>query len=352
MDEYVNKICVGITSNKDNTKYLLYFKYKTIKYRKVLNFELKNWSKRDKSLFAQEEMIKIKRNVDDKKENDSKKTLDDCVNDYFKFRDDTEYNKQKKNYYNNHLIKTKISKMKIKDILAKDIKEVLFNFKGMSERTKKTAIEILSPVFREAIENRICVYNPCSNIKIKIKTKKKIIINATEELTNIIEAIEVLYKDDPFYYCLFSFYIQGRRKSEVLRMLWKNINIEQKFYVIEDVKNGENQKFFLSDNIIKRIGEVQRRNKYVFASFTKSDDHIKNLRFSVKKIRDYTKTNFTLKDTRNIITSAMGENGENAIFQSGTLGHKSLKTIDKYSTLNYEKGSKKASELINNIISQ
>ena len=346
--DYPIKIDIGIWCNKDNSKYLLFFQYQNKLRKKVLNYTYKDWNKKFKDRASRAEMLKIKTEIDNKFDIQSKIILNDYVKDYFKMQVNSEYMRSKENYYNNHLKDTFLGKMKLTDIIAKNIKEVLFNKKDMSERTKKTAVEILNPIFKEAIQERICIYNPCDNIKFKLPKKKKIILNATDALKNLIEAVETLFVNDDFNYCLFSFYIQGRRKSEVLKLEWKNIDLVNNFYVIEDVKNGENQKFFLSENIRNRIEAIPKINNYVFSSNT-GVGHIKNIRATVKRVSNYLGIEFTLKDTRNIITSSMGENGENAIFQSGTLGHKSLKTIDKYSTLNYEVGSKKASDLIDKI---
>lgn len=347
--DYPNKIDVGVWANNDYSKFLLFFSFKKKLHKKVLNYTYKTWNKKDKIKYAKAEVIKIKEEVENHTYNKKDITLDDYATEYFKRQTESKYMTTKKSYYENHLRKSKIGEMKLKDILSIHIKGILKSFIHMSERTKKTATEILNPLFKDAIEERICIYNPCDNIKFKLNSSKKIIMNAKEELKKIIEAVEHLFKKDDYYYCLFSFYIQGRRRSEVLEMKWKNIDLKNNYYIVEDVKNGENQRFHLGSNIKKRLKGILKINEYVFPSYIKRDDHLKNITLPIKKIREYTKSDFTLKDTRNIITSAMGEDGESAIYQSGTLGHKSLKTIDMYSTVNYEIGSKKASDLIKKV---
>lgn len=350
MKEYDITVEQGIKTEKTYNKFLLYFRYKEKRYKRVLNFTNLALSKKDKILKAKQEVltIKAKHEIEESRE----LTLKEYAKIHFKDLTNTKYNKTKLSFYDRYIGSTKIANKKMIDILERDIKNLINKNEHLSPKTQSVFLEILNPMFKEAIANRECIYNPCSNIKIKIPKSKKIILNANEKLKELAGAVESVYRNDDFYYCMFFFYIQGRRKSEVLKLEWKNIDIKNKFYVIEDTKNGEKQKFILLDNIINRIKNIPKINKYVFASNLKLDDHIKNIDWAIDKIKQHKKSlnDFTLKDTRNIITSAMGESGENAIYQSGTLGHRSLKTIDKYSTLSYVKGSEKANEVINKII--
>lgn len=350
MKEYDIKVDEGLRTEKNYNKFLLYFRYKGSRYKRVLNFENLGLTKKDKILKAKIEILKIKDQHEKKKIQEL--TLKEYAKEHFKHKLESSYNKAIKSFYTRYIENTKIADKKLKDILEKDVRFLINNVNHLKPKTQSIVIEILNPMFREAIANRECIYNPCINIKIKIPKTKKIILNANEKLKELTGAIEDIYKEDDFFYCLFFFYIQGRRKSEVFKLEWENIDIKNKYYVITDTKNGENQKFILLENIIERIGNIPKINKYVFPSSRKRDTHIKNIKHQVKKIREYSEglKDFTLKDTRNIITSAMGENGESAIYQSGSLGHKSLKTIDKYSTLSYIKGSEKANKIIKNII--
>ena len=45
------------------------------------------------------------------------------------------------------------------------------------------------------------------------------------------------------------FALQGRRKSEILTLKWRNINFDLKLYTLENTKNGEEQTFMLPDTL-------------------------------------------------------------------------------------------------------
>ncbi len=347
---YNKKIMTSLWTNKEYDKFLIYFKFKKKKYRKVLDYTYKLWDKKTKINEAKKYLFEMKVNIENEREQIKEISLNDfALNEFSKVHNKSRYQKDKESFYDRYIKNEKIGSMKIHEILKNDITNIIAKNKDFNERRKKFLKEVLNPLFKEAIDNRICLYNPCENISFILPKTKKIILNADEELKKLKECIEELYKEDDYHYCLFMFYLHGRRKSEVLKLEWKNIDLKNDFYVIEDSKNGENQKFYLSSNIKERLSKIPKLNKYIFFSKSKKDDHVKNLTYQVNQIRKYTNTDFKLKDTRNIITSAMGLNGENAIYQSGAVGHKSLKTIDKYSTLNYEVGSKKASDLIDKI---
>lgn len=63
---------------------------------------------------------------------------------------------------------------KVVDIRQMHIKECIKSQEELelAPRTIKTTLEILNPVFKEAIANRLILLNPCEGVKIKLpKTK-------------------------------------------------------------------------------------------------------------------------------------------------------------------------------------
>lgn len=52
---------------------------------------------------------------------------------------------------------------------------------------------------------------------------------------------------------------------------------------------------------------------------------------------------------RNVVVSAMAEQGVSATLMSGALGHNNTNTLSKYLSLNYGKGSSEANRVIEDI---
>ncbi|MDD2699584.1 MAG: hypothetical protein PHF17_12420, partial [Arcobacteraceae bacterium] len=73
-----------------------------------------------------------------------------------------------------------------------------------------------------------------------------------------------------------------------------------------------------------------------------------NVEKQTSKIKEYL-PNFTLHRLRNVIVSAMAEQGISATLMSAALGHNNTNTLSKYLTLGYIQGSKQAADLIENI---
>ncbi len=263
--------------------------------------------------------------------------------------DDTNYKKSRKSYYDRKVKKT-IGKKKAKDILPMQLQKIVNqNMKdGDSPSTAKQAIEFLSPAFKIARANRIVLHNPCEDVKISIPPSKKIVVNATDRLTSIYKAIKHLYKDDPFYRAFFLLALQGRRKGEVRKLKWENISFEYEYYFLpsKTTKNNEEQKIFLPPNVKEALLEFKQDKGWVFESPIIKGQTISDAKRQTAKLKKELGDWFTMHYTRNVMVSAMAEQGIEAIHMSGALGHSDPNTITKYLTMNYLTGSKIASDMI------
>ncbi len=262
--------------------------------------------------------------------------------------DDTNYKKSRKSYYDRK-VKKIIGKKKAKDILPMQLQKIVNqNMKnGDSPSTAKQAIEFLSPAFKIARANRIVLHNPCEDVKISIPPSKKIVVNATDRLTSIYKAITNLYNNDPFYRAFF-LALQGRRKGEVRQLKWENISFEYEYYFLpsKTTKNNEEQKIFLPPNVKEALLEFQQDEGWVFESPIIKGQTISDAKRQTAKLKKELGDWFTMHYTRNVMVSAMAEQGIKAIHMSGALGHSDPNTITKYLTMKYLTGSKIASDMI------
>lgn len=343
--DYQIVISQNLKSNEKHTKFFYFFRIDKKLHRGLINYEGKDWSKRDRISFAIKEFNKIKA----EKENsiDSDATLNEIVDMYLENLKEGEYKKNRTSYYDRQ-VKKKLGSKKAKDILPMHIQKVVNdNIKnGDSPRTAKQAIEIISPAFNIARANRIVTHNPCDDVNVKLPKSKKIVVNATQRLTIVYKTIMTTYKDDPFYRAFFILALQGRRKGEILNLRWENISFEYDYYFLPDTKSGEEQKIFLPPNAKTALLEFQKAKGWVFESPRIKGKRILDAKRQTAKLKEKLGDWFTMHYLRNIIVSAMAENGIDAIHLSGALGHKDATTINKYLTMNYLQGSKMASDLI------
>jgi len=237
---------------------------------------------------------------------------------------------KKRDDYNRY----KIGKRYIDEIKPLHIERIISNMQkihNLSPRTQKLIVEVLTPIFKYAIENELINNNPVKNIRVKIPSQKKIVTHAGELLKKAYSGIMTYYEDDPYYRALFLFGFTGRRKTEALTLKWENIDLDKDYYWIEDTKNGDKQRYPLPPVIKSALLDIKdHRAGWVFKSPT-TNRPIVNIDRQMKKLKEFTgMENLTFHYMRNILVSALSEQGTEAIILSGLLGHKDVNTINKY----------------------
>lgn len=349
--QFINTVRTNLQANKNFDKFFYRFQIEKKRYKGIINLiSKKGWNKRDRIAYAEAELLKIKK----KKKNqiDDDINLDNFMKKYFSLMEEGKTKKEYKSYYKRY-ISPFIGKKKMNAIKQFHIKEIMQNVqnKGRSIRTAGKTLEILRPAFKDAFMNRIIDFDPLYGLSVKRPVTKKIVVDATEKLKMVYEAIEAEFGDNPYYKALFLFALQGRRKSEILTLRWENIDFKNNFIVLRKTKNNEEQKIFLPEIIKNELLKFKDDSwEWVFQSPVKENAHITDIRRQTNKIKKrLTSMNFTLHYLRNIIVSAMGDAGVSSIYLSGTLGHNNPQTITKYLTLNYLKSSEIASQTIQSI---
>lgn len=343
--EFPNKIKPGLYANKSYERFYYSFKYDNERYRGIIDYSDKTWDKRTKTDNAEKAIFKLK---EQKKDNISENaTIDDIVQLYFESMKEGTYKQNRKSYYDRK-VKPKIGKKLAKSVfqrhLQKLVNENIAN--GDSPRTAKQIIEVLSPAFNLAEANQITTHNPCRKVKIAMSSSKKIVVNASDRLRVIYNAIMKLYKDDPYYRAFFLLALQGRRKSEVMNLKWEHISFDHDYYVLPTTKNGEEQKIYLPPNVKECLEDFKKNVGWVFESPVNPGHRLCDAKKQTAKLKKAIGEWFTMHYTRNVMVSAMAEQGIDAIYMSGALGHSDPNTVTKYLTMNYLKGSKMASDMI------
>ncbi len=346
-NEYPNFIKPNLRANKKYDKFYYRFTYEKKTYKCVIDYTNKSWNKRDRIKNAEAELAKAKQEAENMI--DINATVNDIVELYFETLKDGTYKKNRKSYYDRKIAKI-LGNKKAKTVLPMHIQKIINdNIKnGDSPGTAKQTVEVLSPAFKIARANRIVSHNPCEDVKIKMPKSKKIVVNATKRLTSIYQAIIKLYHSDPYYRAFFLLSLQGRRKGEILNLRWEHISFEYDYYFLDHTKNDEEQKVFLPPNVKEALLEFRKEHGWVFESPVIKGQRLSDAKKQTAKLKKELGDWFTMHYTRNVMVSAMAEQGIDAIYMSGALGHNDPNTITKYLTMNYLQGSKIASDMIQN----
>lgn len=350
-DDYPHKVDNNLWADKNYDIFFYNFVYDKKRYRGLIDCSMKNaWNKKDKSSFAKAELGTIKENKKNTLLDDSI-TLDRYMQKHFEHQPKTKYTTIRKSHYDRY-VSPVCGNVKVVDLRQFHVRESikLQEEAKLAPRTIKQTLEVLSPALKNAISNRLIAFNPLDGIKIKLPKTKKIVSSATQKLKEVYDAIYAVYGSDPFYLSLYLFALQGRRRGEILSLKWEDIVFEYNYYILRNTKNNEEQKIFLPHTIKEQLLQIPRVNEWVFTSRI-SGGHLVDIRKATDKIKRYlSDESFGIHFLRNVMVSAMAEQGFDSIHLSGALGHNDPNTIKKYLTMNYLKSSEMASGVIDGIV--
>lgn len=349
--EYPHKVENNLWANDDYSLFFYNFMFEKKRYRGLIDcVAYKGWNKKDKTAYAKGTLAKIKEAKKDATINVNI-TLDKFMESFFKLLPKTKSNITLKSHYDRYIsgvcgMKRVVELRQIHIRTAIKAQED----SALSPRTVKRTLEVLSPAIKNAIANRLIAFNPLDGIKIKQPKTKKIVTNATDELVKIHSAIVDEFQDDPLYMALLLFALQGRRKGEILTLKWEDVSFENSYYVLRNTKNNEEQKIFLSQKIKEQLMLIPKVSDWVFTSRV-TGGHLVDIRKATDKLKKrLKKSSFGIHYLRNVMVSAMAEQGFDSIHLSGALGHNDPNTIKKYLTMNYLKSSEMASGVIDGVV--
>ena len=231
-------------------------------------------------------------------------------------------------------IKEKIGKYRADDITLKQIQTIVNSLlnTGKAPRTAKTVKDILSPVFNHGVKNKYCKSNPAVDVEIPKFDNQRYFTIEEEQAKKLYDTI-VNY---PIITIrgIFIFLMHGRRKQEVLRLKWENIDIHQKLYSLKALENKsrKNQIFPLSSmqiEILEKIGI--KKNGYIFVK--KDGNPYKDIRSHWNKIRQQLDFYIKLHDLRHLIGFIAVNEGVPLKAISKTLGHSNTQITERYSNV-------------------
>ena len=337
--KYPNLYKSLLSHDKYGYKYLLWAKIDGKLHKKVLGYSKKdNLTDRSANLKAD----KHKADLEAGYTSTSAISLNKLFDLYFQTLDTSkQWTNIKKSIYQRYIQNT-LGKKKIEKIREMDIQNILnkMNSQGLSPRTRKSVMEVLNPLFRFAVTNKYLRDNPTIGIAVKVPSQKKIVTNATELFQKVYAGINAYYHDNPYYRALFLFGFTGRRKGEILNLKWENIDFTHNYYWIEDTKTDDQQKYQLPMYLVEPLQALRDDRKGLVFKSPITGKKIINIDRQMRQLKKFLALEtLSMHYMRNILVSALAEQGIEAITLSGILGHKDPNTINKYLSINHHKSS-------------
>lgn len=364
--QFTEEIVTNLKADKKFEKFYINFTQGGKRINRVLDYSNKQWDKRTRIAKAQSELIEHKNKEYNSGINfNENSTLNQIKDIYFeKARSSSDWTEELKNMYRLY-IENSIGQKKIKDIRKIHIDNIRSSMEkqghskqtknGCSPRTiKKVLVQTLKPILQYAVSNKVITSLPEIDLpKIKQKTKKTV-KNARDKLAILYQNINEIYKNDPFYRCLFLFALYGRRWNEIRTLEWSDVDFSTNTYTIraENNKIGVDQTYDLPGPIFFTIKEIKDDYKGLVFKSPKTSKKLSSPKKQLEKIKTLTDIpELTMHYFRHILVSAMGEMGTATTILSASLGHTNLQTVnDYYLSANHTKGSQEANKMIEGIV--
>lgn len=364
--EFTEKIGTGIKGTKDYKKFLFSLTYNGKRKRKVIDFSRKPWLKKDCIKEARKAFIDFEDDVIGESGLFTADTKLDVIKDAYFEHEATgseQYNATRKRNYELYIQPT-LGNVAVGKITLNAMNEIKTSMQkqGKSRQTKngckaKTINEVLvitlMAILRYAMDNGAIDKLPPFK-KLKSDTIKKTVENATEKLSSLFTAIMNRYADDPYYRAMFLFALYGRRWNEIATLHTKDIDINKGIYTIraENSKVAQDKTFVLPQPLIDALLDLAPDTGLVFRKVGQSNNaKIWTPRKQLAKLKEDTGIEeLTMHYFRHIVSTALLEMGESSVVAAATLGHNNTATTERYyATLNTQKSSEKALEVISSL---
>jgi len=195
----------------------------------------------------------------------------------------TEY----RTYIDLHIKPSFIGAMKLSQIKPMDVDAFISSFSNYSGSFRGKLLRILRNIFKLAIQNDLCVKDPCVNTQVKNRIKKA----SASNTFNLAECKKIrdncIDSDSPIALAILIFLYTGMRRGELLGLQWSDINFKKRTISINRAVciDGKNKKFIddrtktpaglrivpLTRQLAEALLNAQKRSLFIVCS--KHDDY-------------------------------------------------------------------------------
>lgn len=246
----------------------------------------------------------------------------------------------KLNRYKNH-IQPIFRGMNIEDIKFKHCQDVcnsIIKVKELSPKTAKNVNAVIQAVYNYAIKNDYTEKNPASHTIIpKFDNKYNIELN-TQQIKDLVQ--EILDFDNPTYRLIFIFALHGRRKSEILKMQYFQIDMETLTYSIPAQKNKSRKHDvhemtpLLYAELLQYLKFKQniKQQDYLFVN-ENTNNYFKDIKRPFNKLKQLAGiSKMRFHDFRHLLGTESIKKGVPIEHISQALGHSSIEVTQRYIT--------------------
>lgn len=216
--------------------------------------------------------------------------------------------------------------IKMNQITKDDIQKLHINVGHESGKVQANRLlQLISAIYNRSILFGLKAENPIKGIqRFKEKSRERFLQN--DELQRFFDALHKLQSDDMKDYIFLSL-LTGARKSNVLSMNWKDVDLINTTWIIRDSKNGDDLSIVLSKQAIEILTKRKENNKdtsiWVFPSKNSATGHLMEPKTSWKTLLKLAQIeDLRLHDLRRTLGSYQAILGANQFIIGKSLGHR------------------------------
>ncbi len=126
----------------------------------------------------------------------------------------------------------------------------------------------------------------------------------------------------------------GARRSELLRLTWRNIDLKNKQATLETTKNGDRRLLVLTNEVVESLMTYREKDGFIFPHPRDPYSHFKNFdKHWLSALQRAGIKDFRFHDLRHTCASLMASQGVSLLAISDVLGHKSIVMTRRYAHL-------------------
>ena len=196
----------------------------------------------------------------------------------------------------------------------------------ITKATVNRELACLKTMMGFAVKKRWINSNPLSGYKLYRERPNKIRVVTVDEFNRVHGEASELLK-----HILIMAYCTGMRRSEILNLKWKNVDLPEGYIRVEDTKNGEPRNIPINRQLIETLETVKYNtsSEYVFSHGAEPVRCFKTAFDNAVKRSGVER--FTFHDLRHTFASNLVMNGVDLATVQELLGHKSIVMTKRYS---------------------
>lgn len=196
-----------------------------------------------------------------------------------------------------------------------------------SPTTVNHHLSVLSKIFSLAVDAELVETNPCFRVrKFQLNNQRLRVLSGDEE----VQLFAALGDNDLVKNIVTIALHTGMRRGEIFNLKWFDVDFIRFFIQVRESKANKKRLIPMNTTIRTLLGNMKRRNEYVFPS-PKTGGKLTDIKRSFHKaIKEADIKDFRFHDLRHTAATRMADAGADAFTLMKILGHSDIKMTSRY----------------------